>query len=560
MNKLKHYFCLALFLFLGIVQAQKKHLTTYKKDETFVKHFKDVKDKDTYRHAIKSLPNESRSVMNSILQKELSVFASDLINTNITIKKLLIGTILSLDSKEIIVNKTAKAFVLKNNGKSIYHLIDYGLFTTLKNEKHSFASEMKIVIEDELEAYDCKNKSIHSNVHETNLKVIKSRVIFGSNDDITNNTAIGFTNASDGAKLNVGFNFDVRKKHFFNAALVTEAEGGFLYSDGSWSNSIGAIITHNVVLGKTSQYFDKTNCKKKNIIRKDSLEKKRNSLKLQEKSYKGSIEKAKKLKQDNDSIVNQNRVLTYVELNIIKENSKIIKALTKEAKAFESIVLDVKDYINKELITFDTANNNLKGHFVKWFKTSLNIKNQSITVDSLNINPTIDPTDNLPRVTAIFSYNVSRLKNNKLLNLQGFTRVVMGNFLDAILNKSTPVLTAQNNAFFVVDNQNNIVGRYSDLKKVFWSASFGGQFSYFVTNNFGLTGSLSHNFALQRMNFVTYKNRYTALAGFAFRAQDEKDNNKITFRLLGGFEDLTYKSKTWDNASVKISLGIPFKI
>ncbi len=553
----------AFLFFINAVQAQKDLLTESEKSlksEAFLKLFEGVNDIEAFFNAIKRSSNGNRSDINKVLKNELGFDISDLDKVRITNDSLNIGNIIKFNSKEIIVNKKTTIFALTNDKKQVVYLKDYGQFVILSKEKYSFTKAINAKLNNVLYAYNCVTQSIHYDVYNTNIKAIKSRVIFGENGNTTNNTAIGFTNNEDGAKLNVGFNFNLKKKHYFNIGIFTASQGGFLYSNGAWSDNIGAVITHNKIIGKTSQYYDKNNCMELKKKRKDSLDKLVSQFKILEKSYKASIKKMDTLKIENNSILKQERPLVYDELKKIKDNNKIIEELTQNIRAFEDIVLNTDKYIDSEIVEFDTRNNNLKGHFVKWVKTSLSVENQNIDIDSLSVFNNIEPVKNIPRLNAVFSYNVSRLKNNKLLNLQGFGKITVGSFLDAILNERTPLVAEQNNTVFVIDNENNQIGRYQDLKRTFWTGSFGGQFSFFITENFGFTGSASHSFALQNLDFVNYENRYTALAGFAFRKQDEKDKNKITFRILGGFEALAYNTKTWENTSIKISLGIPFKL
>ncbi len=427
-------------------------------------------------------------------------------------------------------------------------------------------SEAYLALEQSLakELYNCKDKAISDDVFAKNINIIKKDVIFNSTDDVTNNNSVNFTRGETDSKLSVGVNLNSNDNHFFNVSIFTGAsEGGMFYSNDSWQDNTGAIITYNKSISKATQYYNEKKCEELNSKRDEFKASVLKDFSLMEKKLDAFNEKIKEL-EDANLRIKESKAITFEQNEILKENNKVLKELKEAVKNHEQIlekteaIKSLDSFTVKMINKFDEENNILKGYKLHWFKTSINISNQNIKVDSISVLNTIEEVKNLPKLSADFSYNFNRSKNKTLLNYQGFVNITMGNFLDAILNDGTPFLIEEDETIFVYDDSNNQIGRYQDIKRTFWTSSIGMQSTYFLNNYFGFSGSFSHSFALQDLDHVNYKNRYSAQAGLVFKVQGEDDKSKAMFRILGGFEELAYNTKTWENTSVKVSAGIPF--
>jgi len=190
----------------------------------------------------------------------------------------------------------------------------------------------------------------------------------------------------------------------------------------------------------------------------------------------------------------------------------------------------------------------------------VDISNQNVELDTVSVAKFIfkdGEIKNFPKLSVEVSYNFNRHKKT-LLNAQSFVKVTMGSLLEANVGSERPVLQQKDDDVFIFDSSGRQLGKYSYLKRAFWTLQSGAQGSFFITDSFGFTGYASHTFALQNMDYTDYRNRYSLMAGLIFKINNVDDINKATFRILGGVENEPYKTKALDNFMVKISLGIPF--
>ncbi|UOE38394.1 hypothetical protein [Chryseobacterium oryzae] len=330
-----------------------------------------------------------------------------------------------------------------------------------------------------------------------------------------------------------------------------------MYSKQSWKNDVGASFTLNRVIGKETQFFNTKECSKLYIEREKYKEKiitKFNDLSKDYGRYEKKLEDLKQQKKNNNSITD---ISERDKKN--EQIEKDISSIEEKIKYVDVVKKDAAKYMEKEMIEFDKKNDILQGSKLHWLKATANITNQNVSLDSLNL-LVGDKITNFPKLSLDFSYNFNRQKNQYLFNFQAFTKIIMGNFLDANINSEKPYLVNNNNETYVFDTSGTQIGKYDMLKRAFWTSQTGLQATFFIVKSFGFSGFTSHTFALQNLEATDYRNRYSLLAGLVFRINNQEDVNKATFRILAGVENEPYKTKALDNFMVKITLGIPFNL
>ncbi|WP_299384069.1 hypothetical protein [uncultured Lacinutrix sp.] len=511
----------------------------------------------------------SYAILNRLLQKELNIKIKDLKYENVIESKIEANTFYEAINDDVnkvfSSKKEINCYEIKNEKKSIYFIIENGgLFV----KKYSdFTTKIYSLIEASKDEYDCKNGKAGANkVINNNLKGIKSTIFFGSADAINSNSAISYLNTSEGDKINIGFNYNYNERHFLNTSIYKNSKGAYFFSNDGWQNNIGASFTYNLVK-KASQYYITGDCNTLEEKRNDFYKEIKNDLiifKKQKEAIKIEIDtlKAEKLK------MLETISLTIKDSNRLEVIDSLITKYTKIQKKSKQAFLDEKKYIQDRINKFDSINDVLQGHYLFWTTITGNIENQNLKLDSLNGVLLDNPTKNIPKLKIGVSGNLSSFSSNnkgykKYKNgyIQGFANISMSSFLESIQKDRKPVLKEVDDEIFVYDNQNNQLGRYQDLKRAYWTANLGANFTTFIiSKNIGFAAIYNHSFALQDLDFVDYKNRYSAQVGLVFRAQVEKDVNKATFRILAGAEDLLYNQKTFKEASVKISVAIPFNV
>lgn len=528
------------------------------------KEYPKLQNANTSDNFIAYLKDQNSSKLEALLIKSIDLYQVNLKPENInpqeeTLELNKIYYLNGLTKVKVNIEK-AKVYVLHNKDKTkkLFFYIKGGVFLTegslSTEEEISYLINMKETIAD-IE-YNCGNDgskiiSVHPHVLSENLVAIKKAVILNSSDNITDNTAISFTNGSNDAKISVGANLNKGKRLFFNVGVYTSAtNAGVLYSEKSWKNNTGAIFTVNRIIGKETQFSKPSDCRDLTTKRSEYLESVYNEFKDLHQDYTGKMKRITKI----DSILKTEK--EYEKKDKLKKEKE---ELVKTTKHYQEIIEDANKYIESKVIEFDKKNDILTGSKLHWIKASVNLFNENISLDSLQLY-TGTVIGNYPRLSTNLSYNFNYNKNKKLLNFQAFTNVIMGNLLDANINNKTPYLLNIEETTYIFDQSGTQLGRYSDLKKTFWTSQTGVQATWFFVENFGVSGYASHTFALQKEEFTEYKNRYSLLAGFAFKVNNDKDVNKATFRLLGGFENQSYNTNAFDNFSVKVSMGIPFNL
>lgn len=468
----------------------------------------------------------------------------------------------------VFINVKADAFVIKGkNNQKLFFYTKNGIFLIKTNEKPIIN-----VIKDRLEktydkiGYTCDGdtpKAIHESVFDEKFNIIKKAIILNSSDNVTNNNAIAFTSGSNDTKLSIGANFNYKQHWFFNIGIYSaNIKTGFLYSNKSWKDDIGALFTINKVF-KGTQFFDPVECGELSIKRenykKTFIDGDFENLRRSKKVYDKMLNSLKKLRED---IQKGSNDYTESDVKKLEEYEKEASKLKNKINIYEKILSNPNKYMDSLMILFDKKNDILDGNKLHWLKTTFDISNQNVELDTLSLAKFIlknGEINNFPKLSVDVSYNFNRHKKT-LLNAQGFFKVTMGNLLEANIGSERPILQQKDEDVFIFDKSGRQLGKYSYLKRAFWTLQSGAQSSFFITDSFGFTGYASHTFALQNMEYTDYRNRYSLMGGLVFKINSSEDINKATFRILGGVENEPYKTKALDNFMVKISLGIPFGI
>lgn len=414
-------------------------------------------------------------------------------------------------------------------------------------------------------------KAIHDSIFTNDFKTLKNAVILNSVDNVTNNNAIAFTSGND-TKLSIGANLNNGKHWFFNmSAYTSTVNSGFFYSDKSWKTDIGGSFTINKVIFPETGSFNPKQCDslcvKRNEYYSGTLIKKYDSLNVikdnYEKEAKLLLDEIKMIKEKlyNDRVENSEKIIFYEKIDKYENR---MASLNGRIKHYKKILKNPSKYITDSIIAFDKKNNILIGRRLHWLKLSFDIYNQNIDLDTAMVKQLVlkeNRVKNYPRIAVNMSYNFNQQNSFifKWVNLQGFSNIILGNLLDANIGSGRPDLEQKNNDVFIVDKNGRILGEYSYLKRVFLTLQSGIQASAFITDYFGVTVFANHTFALQNMDYMDYRNRYSLQAGLIFRINDEEDVNKATFRLMAGVDNEPYHTRALKNSfMVKVSIGIPF--
>jgi len=554
---------LLLIIFFGMSSmswSQKKLLTEIKSSD-----FKRLENINTSREFFKKIRNDNKTIEN-IIFGAVGLKLNDLKSEHVkedTLKYQ--GTYLHND-KEIFINKKLPIiYSIENNNKVIYFYPEKGVFLKPYLIDKQVTSPVEAIIQKTYDdiGYNCdkehnnKLRSVNSKIFADNIKTIKKAVILNSSDAITDNSAISFTSGNANSKLNIGTNIEYNTKTFFNVNVYTSSSNvGFIYSNKAWKNNTGITFTVNKIIGNEAQFFNKRKCEEVSLKRKAFLDSIKLEINLLEKNYSHVSKKVESITSELQTL--KNSTLTNEGIKKYRQLVKELTELKKETTLYEIILLDPVKFIDDKIISFDKKNNILTGSQLHWIKASIDLYNQNIVLDSMQVF-TGTKINNYPKLSFDLSYNFNRNKK-RLINTQLFAKVLMGNFIEATSNNSAPYIENINNSFILYDQNGIQLGRYDDLKKAFWTAQSGAQATWFFVKNFGVSGYASHTFALQKEQFTNFKNRYSLLAGLTFRINDDKDINKATFRILGGFENQLYRTNAFDNFGIKMSLGFPISL
>lgn len=553
---MKTYLLLLFLLWVGMASGQE--LLT----NNTVKSFSSLKDCKSATDFFRKIKNSDKDRdIENIIKKNTDLDILSIKEENVKEVSLEFLSVFEFEGRKILINKPDEiAYVINAGGdKKLYFYPKGDFFLTYKNSRieNNFIDEILKKKYDDIR-YDCKNgKAIHDSVLDSNLRTIKKAIIFNSSDDVTNNSAISFTNGSNDTKLSVGANFNYKNNLFFNAGINTlSTNTGFLYSNKSWKNNIGASFTVNSVIGRGTQYFNPIDCEsliKKRLAYKDSL---MTEFIVLRKSFDAIQNRIDFLKGEIKTLKENDLNLTLEKHEQIKKYQKELIEKEKEIIIYKKILSNPEKFMEKEIITFDRKNDILDGSKLHWLRGTMNISNQNINLDSIKILNEKEIT-NFPKLSVDLSYNFNNQRGLKLLNYQVFTNITMGNLLDANVGSEKPYLVKQNNDVVILDASGTQLGKYSNLKRAFWTLQSGMQSTFFIDKNFGGTLYASHTFALQTLEGTDYRNRYSVLGGLVLRINNEEDVNRATVRILAGVENEPYKTKALDNFMVKITLGIP---
>ncbi|WP_223599842.1 hypothetical protein [Chryseobacterium sp. GVT01B] len=567
---------LLLFLlgWVGMVFSQVRLLSDYKS------RYPNVSNAKTFNDFIKKInENDKREEIIKLIEKNTGLNINKIDGKTVANGILKYQQIYLVNEKPVFINLNNQSIFIieRTNGEKFFFYPKAFIFLTETNQNPEDIIRSKLDSTFFSIGYKCiaeKNKHnakvIHDSVFIDDFKILKRAVVLNSADNVTDNNAIAFTSGND-TKLSIGANFNYRDYFFMNISAYTSSiNSGLFYSDKSWRNDIGASFTFNVIIPSQTRFFNPKKCtelcQKRDKYYNDTVINNYDSLKSKYDQklltlFSNGIEKIKK-ELNND--INENEKLEKYEK--LERYEKIVSNLKEKNESYEKIIAEPSKYINDSIIAFDKKNIGvLNGSRLEWIKTTIDIYNQNIDLDTAIIKKNIaveNQIKNYPRINVNFSYNLNRqynVKLMKLINLQIFSNFIMGNLLNANTGSEKPVLEQRDDKTFIVDKYGRTLGEYSYLKRAFWTLQSGVQASAFITNNFGVMVYAYHTFALQNMDYMDYRNRYALQGGLIFRINDEEDVNKATFRIMAGIDNEPYHTRALKNSfMVKVSIGIPF--
>ncbi|WET47343.1 hypothetical protein PYS58_12170 [Chryseobacterium indologenes] len=496
----------------------------------------------------------------------------DILKDSIKNQKLKYQQIYLVGGKPLYINlNNQSSFVINGlEGKKIYFYPKKSLFLI------DTVQDAKLLMETTLYSikYNCGEieklpaKAIHDSVFASDMKTLKNAIILNSSDNVTNNNAIAFTSGND-TKLSIGANFNSGRRWFFNVSAYTSTvNSGLFYSNKSWKTDVGGTFTINKVILRESKKISPNSCdelcEKRREYYSDVLIKQYE--KLNKTNYQKELDR---LESDKKKI--ESRIEYKIEdRKEIEEYEGKIKSIKKEMKYYEKIQANPSKYINDSIIAFDKKNISvLRGGRLHWIKISFDFYNQNVGFDTAKVKKFVSADNQIKnyfRSNVNISYNFNQQDSHifkgikfKWVNLQFSSNIILGNLLDANIGSDMPILKTIDFETFIVDKDEKVLGKYSYLSKAFWTLQYGLQASAFITDYFGVTVFANHTFALQNMDYMDYRNRYSLQGGLIFRINDEEDVNKATFRIMAGVDNEPYHTRALKNSfMVKVSIGIPF--
>ncbi|WP_299675760.1 hypothetical protein [uncultured Dokdonia sp.] len=451
----------------------------------------------------------------------------------------------------------------------------------------------KIELEKELSTYKIKpdsTKVVQDKLLTKDLNEIFSSLLFSNTDALTNGSAFGFTRNSDNTTISLNNNFRISnensvKQTYLTIGVNANGMGSVfgLYSDDAWNSAVGLNIGFRHKLIRAKRYIG---------INEDQLKRYKKLSKLTAQAILLHPEKFDSIflkrigglqtsLENNSEIAQIKQTKNYdAVVKVFPEVKKLIESkdyvgtytfLEKEKKSineFLSLKTDskkIKDFVKKQLLAYDKANNSTYGHnYMMWLGIDMNVRNNTYTFTDENI--TAINTVGLPddrsqnKLNSVFSFNVNASTEAKgyLGYFQLGFRFNTGSFLDNDLIDGTPKITESVDGIFNIRDEDNVLlGNFNTVTDDFQTGDFHlyTAFLFGENKNIGFNISLEHQFLSKRPENTTYNSNFTALMGPLF-----KTKSGTTFGIDAGWDNAIYNTKVNDDFLARIRVGIPFTI
>ncbi len=456
-----------------------------------------------------------------------------------------------------------------------------------------------------LQDYRCSNpkggpkkpiQAVQHSVLDSNLSIVFSNVVLGSNDIIK--TGIAASLAQDKDKGTLSFNTSILAKndlHLWgydvdgagNIGFSAKTAGGIyqLFGKDSWSKEIGINGGYTFIPHTASQFVDTNDCEKLLIQRRIAAS---GILMKYDKILKEDISQ---LQQDSTfftwRLMFSSRLDEYDTKTFVSDDStlkSIISRLSDFHRIHDAALTSVpavpdydtvEDRVENDLAQFDLGHDILSGYKVWFYDFKGGILNNllNLNTDSL-LKPQKDPytSRGLLKFNIQASANYTRLSNynpnqgGQLYFLQFNALFERGSFLDVpgIVGKPEAYhsVTANDEIIINSDNQDTL-GRGSELNipvctltpEIYFAAFFGkGQ-------QIGFDFRTSYRWVIDAYLGNRLNNTYSFLIGPVFRIATEKDFSKATFGIKTGLSNASVSSnRVWkDYFTIRFEIGVPFK-
>ncbi|WP_421805753.1 hypothetical protein [Flagellimonas sp.] len=487
----------------------------------------------------------------------------------------------------------------------VFLMISNALFSQKTETRKEFEEDYIKQVEEESKTYQ-KNeepkKVIQKKLLDKNLSKAFGYVILSDSDLSSNMSAFGYSQNKDKTNVSVNGNIKLWKKRDFYLRFGGTATGTKnifeLYSDGSWSNNVGANIGVLFKLCCGGAYFNLKDDEFNNLKTKrrlNALEPIRNKKKYSKEILQDIDKLLSDLEQLNDGIATNHLQIKkkyHMLLDAIPKLEELLKQgaieemfdiLIEERKKIEVFVNKVmmgnedsiSDYIkNTAFYNFDKANDKSYGYYMGWVDANINISNSNYSFTKDNIEESIferfteddriEQEINVLKATLSLSFNYTANKKNMVWFGQLGASATRGSYLESSLINGTPkVFERGTDEIYVLRDENEQeLGRFDDIKNNLDTGQLYVYGAIFFTEqkNLGLNLSLRHEYLLNKEADFYYKNNFTALFGPVFRKVKDGETS-ITFGIDVGWANAPWTDQNISNDfTARIRLGIPFNI
>lgn len=446
-------------------------------------------------------------------------------------------------------------------------------------------------------------------------KIIFNTVVTSNKDAVNNGSAFGYSQDKDKHKFSANMTFASKKWKYSLIEVGTSISGtddNFkYYTKGKWANDVSLKIGYNLRL-TTSHFSTDTSCNRLSQLRQIAIREKLSKIKDAVKLNYTSVELEKIIKKKNerqyeslkyDSVTNANYKKQadelYNNLVLIKEIENImdtsnkkegseIRQITKDLFWYKKNVLNslvgttekdkkdaivikqINDYVDQLLSEFDEKNIPFHGYRVTWLNANANISNSALSIkgDTLMVEDIQDIYTGRMKSNIEFSWNLSHVSLKTIQYAKVYTSLNQISFLDSPNLIDLPLMVAPNQAdlvsyYNIVDDKNNIIDRYDQIREWKYSLDIGGIYSnlFLFDKTLGFIVRANLNVPAFHNIGMIYDRNYTLLAGPVFRVASKSEWSSATFTINAGVENQLVDDGDWGNRFVvKASVGIPFTI
>jgi hypothetical protein len=478
----------------------------------------------------------------------------------------------------------------------------------MENQVDSYC---KIIESNKVEDNYYKYKAVSSEAFLKQSKVIFSTVVVGNKDAITSGSAFAYTQDKDKHKISANMTFASKKWNrtlFDVGTTISNKDDKYsYYSDGKWANDIAVRIGFNFRISAVQFVMD-TTCLRHSQIRNTLMLEKMKEVKsvinlgLTSSELQSEIDTL--IRSQRDSLALGKNTITkfkdtidakYKQLDLLKklEDTTIPssikddlanewRSIMKKNNNFKGSNRDLtnaeKDfYIKKryekfvdDLLTeYDNKNNPFHGYSVWWINANIGVANSPFKIinDSLMVPTTQKKIESRMKSNFETSLNFNKVGLRTIQMLKVFTSFNQISFLDSpsLIGKKLsvqPGLEIPIRYYNVVDEENNIIQKYKNIRDLKYSMDLGVNYTnlFWFDRTLGFTGRAILNFSMFNNLEMLYERNYTLLAGPVFRATLDSKLAAATFSITGGVENHVVGEKEWDRFILKASVGIPFSI